>query len=171
MSGSTVVTDAASVATAVGSLAITGQLVLARRQLRAGFERTFVDRYEGIIARVPLPVILGEVTTTHSETTQRAFYDYFELCEEELYFRKTGRVSKDTWADWWEGMALHFERPAFGEAWRELNVKARTASPGATRHRVEQFTLLRAAVGAIEKGRPYDPRISNRKRRFARREK
>ena len=60
MADASVVSDVASVATALGAIFIGWQVVEARRQLRASFERTFVDRYEEILSRVPLALILGE---------------------------------------------------------------------------------------------------------------
>lgn len=88
------ITSIANVAAAVGVVVVIFQLALARRQMRAGFERSFVDKYERIIQRVPLAVLLGDdVDIDRNEQVQRAFFDYFELCEEELYFRRVGKVS------------------------------------------------------------------------------
>ena len=155
--------DVASVATAVGLFAIFYQLGLTRRQLRAGFEQTFVDRYLAIAARIPLELILGE-TARLDAASERALYDYFELCEEELYYRRGGRVSRGTWLEWWDGIALNFMRPGFRAAW--VGLKDRTILDDSSRPsgRLEQFDLLRAAVDAIAAGREHDPRSRSERR-------
>lgn len=61
------------------------------------------------------------MTSQTDEDLRRAFYDYFELCEEELYCRATHRVGRAACKDWWEGMSLHLQRPAFRAAWDEIS--------------------------------------------------
>src|SRR4051812_40117243 len=111
-----VIADVSGVAAGGGLVFVAWQVYLARRQLTSSFEASFVDRYERIVANVPLEWLLGEALTPPSDQVERAMYDYFELCEEELYYRKSGRVSRSTWRDWWEGMRLHLRRPAFHDA-------------------------------------------------------
>ncbi len=154
--GDTIAT-AANVATAAGVLAAGWQLRLTRRQMKLAFERTFVDRYEGIAARIPLSLLLGSVdAVTDSGATERALFDYFELCEEECYYRLTGRVSKESWCDWWEGISLNMRRPGIRSAWESLNEQM-TITKGSNEVRREQFTLLRDGVAALDAGRKYDP--------------
>jgi len=154
-----VISSVANVAAAVGVVVVIWQLRLTRQQLRAGFERTFVDKYERIIGHVPLGMILGEdIDVEQDAEALRAFFDYFELCEEELYYRAVGKVSTRTWREWWEGIALHFRRPAFRQAWEALKDRVVVSSAASATVRVEQFTLLRSAVRAVEDGRAHDPR-------------
>ena len=83
---------AANCATAVALVGVGWQLLLSRRQMVAQFEQTFVTRYEAILARIPLRLLRGaEPEWPMDDPTLRAFFDYFELCEEELYFRAGGR--------------------------------------------------------------------------------
>ena len=152
------ITSIANVAAAVGVVVVIFQLALARRQMRAGFERSFVDKYERIIERVPLAMLLGDdVDVDRSEKVQRAFFDYFELCEEELYFRRVGKVSSATWQEWWEGISLHFRRPAFIQGWESLKDRVLVRNGDSDLVRLEQFTLLREALAAIERGQIFDP--------------
>jgi hypothetical protein len=149
--------EAAELATALAVFLVAYQLLLTRKQLRASFERTFVDRYEAIIQRIPLSLLLGEHETGDAPSTRRAFYDYFELCEEELYYRATHRVSKATWNDWWEGIALHLQRSAFRRAWEDLSAKAAIPAEGTAMRRIEQFSYLRPALRAVDEGTHHDP--------------
>jgi hypothetical protein len=158
MSASDAISTAANVATAGGIIGVGWQLLLNRRQMTAGFERTFVDRYERVIHDVPLALLLGETFAPQDdELALRAFFEYFELCEEQLYYRETGKISGPTWHDWWEGIALNLRRPAFKQAWNHLKDRV-IVSPGvALQARLEQFTLLRRAIDAIDADRPFDP--------------
>lgn len=111
----------ASVATPLGLIATVYQLHQARRALRDTFERSFVDRYQRIASQIELDVLLGaRIADLTDRVVQRAFYDYFELCEEELYFRAHRKIDSGTWRDWWYGMALNLRNPSFEQAFDEL---------------------------------------------------
>ncbi len=113
--------DVPSIATGVGVLLAAYQLRQAKRSLREGFERTFVDRYERIVSGVDLDVLLGHMPPDlDNPSTKRAFFDYFELCEEELYYRSFRRVSSSTWRDWWYGMRLAFQNESFVDAFESI---------------------------------------------------
>jgi hypothetical protein len=153
-----VVDTTASVATTLAIAAVVWQLVLTRRQMTASFERTFVERYERIIASVPLEMLTGEsVDIARNEKVLRAFFDYFELCEEELYYRQARRVSDSAWSDWSEGIELNLRRPAFREAWATLDAMFVVAPARRNQQRHEQFTLLRGAIDAFHRGEAFDP--------------
>jgi hypothetical protein len=158
MSATDVVGTAANVATAVGIVGVGWQLWLNRRQMVVDFERTFVDRYERIIRNVSLPLLLGEdFDPREDDEALRAFFDYFELYEEELYYRRVGRVSTSTWHDWWEGIALNLRRQAFRTAWDYLRERV-TVPPGPSGQvRATQFEQLRHAIQAMDAGRAFDP--------------
>ena len=148
----------ANVATAIGIIFVAWQLYLTRRQVTAAFEQAFVEKYERIVASIPLAALLGEQAEPGpADQDLRPFFDYFELCEEELYYRHVRKVSRSTWRDWEEGIVLNFRRPAFQSAWRQLSerVELTVAAPSAVR--VEQFTLLRRAVESFGRGESFDP--------------
>jgi len=156
-----IVNTVAQWATAVGAGIVAFQLWQTQRALRATYERTFVERYERIIADVPLTAVLegrlSETATDHErEVIERAFFNYFELCEEELYFRKLGRISRRTWADWWEGLALHFRNDAFSSQLEEL---AARSIPGhaETRGRPTRFHYVLEARRSAIKEEVFDP--------------
>ena len=87
--------------------------------------------------------------------TKRAFFDYFELCEEELYFRAHRKVGLSVWRDWWYGISTNLRNPNFERAFRVL---ADDSAIGDAPHR---FYYLRQAF-AHRNERMYEPNRSKR---------
>lgn len=114
--------DAAELATAAGVMVLAAQLQLARVAQRAVFEQSFNDRYDRIAARIPLGELLGG-PAEGTETAERVYFDYFSLCEEEVYYRLRRKVSRATWVDWQAGLASNLRRPAFRAAWVDLRAR------------------------------------------------
>jgi hypothetical protein len=134
-----------SIATGIGVFLAAYQLRQAKRTLREGFERSFVERYERIIAGIDLEIILqGASPDLTNPTMRRAFFDYFELCEEELYFRSYRRVSTATWRDWWYGIRLHLQNDAFVNAFSNICEQANDG--GSSRRAPTRFDRLSIAV-------------------------
>jgi hypothetical protein len=153
-----VVGTAANLATAAGIFGVGWQLRQNWRQMVLDFERTFVDRYERIIRDVPLSLLLGDdLDPSRDHEALRAFFDYFELCEEEMYYRYVGKISPSTWSDWWEGIAPNLRRPAFRTAWEYLRERVNVAPGPEGQVRATQFELLRHAIQAIDTRGAFDP--------------
>lgn len=145
----------ASVATPVGLIATVYQLQQARLALRDSFERTFVDRYQRIVAQIDLNVMLGRnIANLEEPVARRAFFDYFELCEEELYFRAHGKIGSGTWRDWWYGMAINLRSPSFEKAYSEL-VLARHSD--GVHSGPDRFSLLRVAFDHRNEPATFEP--------------
>ena len=104
-----------SIFTVVGLGVACYQLWQTRVSLRDGFERSFFDRYQRIADGLPPHVLLGG-STDDLPTDDWTFYKYFELCEEELYYRAHRRVSADTWRDWWYGITQNMDKEPFRKA-------------------------------------------------------
>lgn len=114
--------DIASVATALGVAFAGAQLVIMQRQSRAQFEDSLNAQYRSIVARIPLPALLGErLSEEELGESLRAFYDYFDLSNEQAFLDDQGRLSPSTWQNWHEGIMQHLERPAFAQAWQRLS--------------------------------------------------
>lgn len=114
--------DIASVATALGVAFAGAQLVVMQRQSRAQFEDSLNAQYRAIVARIPLPALLGErLSEDELEESLRAFYDYFDLSNEQAFLDAQGRLSPSTWQNWQEGILQHLDRPAFLQAWHRLS--------------------------------------------------
>lgn len=80
MSVTGIVTAVANGATAIGVGLLVVQVKQNARAQRAEFERGFVDRYQGVIARVPFAELVGRRDTPdmENEAVARAYFDYFE---------------------------------------------------------------------------------------------
>ena len=143
--------DSAQIATAAGLFVLAGQLRAARSTQRAAFEQTFATRYAAIIDRIPFEELVGSATSP-SRASLRHYYDYFGLCEEQLYYRARRKVSYSTWCDWWAGITINMCRPAFDGAWRQL------------REQTGHFDLMAVAIDNTEGTHScYDPPRAPRK--------
>lgn len=97
----------------------------AERQEQAAFELRFSDRYDRCIAQIPLRVLLDQDDyDPGDEDSRRGFYDYFELCEQECYYKP--RISDSTWRDWCDGINSNSGKKSFQAAWMELSSVAET---------------------------------------------
>ena len=110
------------------------QVLVARAQTRANFEQLFVLHYRRIVASIPLEAFLGDQVVYNPASgvgadlaIRRAFYDYFELCEDEFFYAKgrlgpcSRRIGRRTWRDWEAGMRGHLALPAFAVAWTDIS--------------------------------------------------
>jgi len=139
-------------ATLVGAGSVTYQILQLKRQESKEYIASYNARYERIVAGIPLRAILGESTTQCDvdSAITRAFFDYFQLCEEQLSLREDewkwirSRSSarreqipapisnlydrirgRDIWRaaviEWHNGMAANLGREAFSEHLRALH--------------------------------------------------
>jgi hypothetical protein len=61
------------------------------------FELRFVERYEALMERLPNDVVMERRELEEpSLAERRVFHDYFALCDEEVFYRREGKVSKAT---------------------------------------------------------------------------
>lgn len=111
----------ASIATAVGVGIAAWQLRLTKQQEESQFEDSFAEQYRTIAARLPLDALLGRrLSERDLNESLRAFYNYFDLCNEQVFLAKEGRFRDATWDNWRDGIEQHFRRPAFAQAWNAL---------------------------------------------------
>lgn len=116
----------ASVATAVGVGVAAYQLFVARQQARTTFEDSLNAQYRAVIERIPLEALFGEQIGKEEVFSHLLhFYRYFDLCNEQAFLQKAGRISKKTWQNWGEGIRTNMSRPAFALAWSEVAARAR----------------------------------------------
>ena len=112
----------ASIATAVGVGIAAWQLRVTKQQEESQFEDSFAAQYRAIADTLPLDALLGrELPETDLRAALRAFYNYFDLCNEQVFLAKQGRFRDATWDNWREGIEQHFKRPAFLQAWSRLS--------------------------------------------------
>lgn len=114
-----------SLATAVGVGIAAFQLRVARQHSVTTFEDSLTAQYRQVASTLPLDALLGESLTEDVHATHLAyFYRYFDLCNEQAFLHRTGRISECTWRFWKEGISTNIRRPAFARAWREIAERA-----------------------------------------------
>lgn len=97
------------------------QLWLSRIQARAEFEDQLSREYREIVRRIPAEALLGvELNEDQAREALSAFLSYFDLTNEQVFLRKQGRIRKETWRQWRDGIRSTLERPAFMGAWRDV---------------------------------------------------
>ena len=111
----------ANAATAFGALAAAWQLYLVHKQSITNFEDSFAKEYRELTSKLPTKALLGEALSDeeHNEHFDE-MYHYFDLCNEQAFLYKAGRISEKTWIFWCEGIASNMQRPAFQRAWYEI---------------------------------------------------
>ncbi len=114
----------------VGIFGIVTQVWSVRRSARLNFEQHFIDRYRQVVARMPLSHLWGDCEShmdvpdhVDPTTVERAYFDYFELCEEQFYYRRGGRISNATWRDWAIGITSNGQLPTFRSAWHDFETR------------------------------------------------
>jgi hypothetical protein len=116
----------ASIATAVGVAVAAYQLLIARQQALTSFEDSLNSQYRAVIERLPLEALFGEpVAPVEIQTHLPTFYRYFDLCNEQAFLHKHGRISTKTWRNWEEGIKTNMSRQAFARAWSEIATRAK----------------------------------------------
>jgi hypothetical protein len=115
----------ANIATAAAVGVAAWQLVLAKRQAVTSFEDSFAKEYRDLTSKLPTKALLGEPLNDEEYSTHfDEMYHYFDLCNEQVYLHKVGRISDETWKFWQDGIKTNFNRPAFERAWSEIATKA-----------------------------------------------
>jgi hypothetical protein len=114
-----------SVATALGALAAAWQLFLVHRQSVTNFEDSFAKEYRELAAKLPTKALLGEpLSDAEHEKHFDEMYHYLDLCNEQAFLHKVGRISKKTWCFLRDGINSNLRRPAFARAWIEISARA-----------------------------------------------
>jgi hypothetical protein len=114
--GSTFISDAAGVATALGVLFGAAQLLLSRGQARTSFEDQLTTQYRDILKPALSEDLLAPLGPEKQELV-RPYYEYFDLCNEQVFLRMQGRVGRRTWREWQQGISANLGRGKIAEAW------------------------------------------------------
>lgn len=110
----------AAVSTAASVAFAAFQLSDHKKQQRATFEDRLNEEYRRIVAELPLAALLNGRRSSDEALDDKAlqvFYQYFDLCNEQLFLRSQGRISKCTWKNWRDGILQNMARPQFCAAW------------------------------------------------------
>jgi len=121
-----VLTAISNVATAIAVGVAAWQLVLNKKQAVTNFEDSFAKQYRELIANIPLEIFFGDVLS--EEKYQECFdeiYRYLDLCNEQIFLYKIGRISEATWQFWVAGISENLSKPVFQRAWVEIAEKTK----------------------------------------------
>lgn len=114
-----------SIATAISVFFIYLQLRQSRIQSMTDFEDSLVQQYREIIKNIPVEALLDEdMSYGKSQISLSYFYQYIDLSNEQIFLRKEGRVRKETWENWRDGIKSHFSKSAFKSAWEEIKKRS-----------------------------------------------
>ena len=132
-------TAAGSIATAVGVLLGAWQLRRGRTQARTDFEDDLSREYRELTRLISphahLDQEVGEETLSAADS---AVFHYLDLSNEQVFLRMNGRISKETWLNWRDGIQSNLQRKAFLRVWNL--VKERSTSFNELR-RLEQTSF------------------------------
>jgi hypothetical protein len=118
--------DVAAFATAIGVGFAAWALVQQRYQARAQFEDTIVQQYRELIkprllTNALLADLISNVPEGERERVQQV-YLYLDLCNEQVFLRAIGRVSRSTWrVQWSEGIRGNVrDNPTIAADWQRI---------------------------------------------------
>lgn len=121
--------DLAAVATAAAVFVGACALLLQRYQARTAFEDAVVRQYReiirpGLLANAILLNLLAGVPEHRRERLQQV-YLYLDLCNEQVFLRSIGRISRSTWRiQWSDGIRGYVEgNPAIASDWHLIKSK------------------------------------------------
>lgn len=121
-----VASGAGVILTLVGVWVGVRQLHLMKAQGITDFEDRLVEYYRQIAADLPLEALLGEdIPDQQLRAALPVFYRYFDLCNQQAFLQRLGRITPDTWALWVDGIKSNMSRPAFAKAWAEIAARAK----------------------------------------------
>jgi len=111
----------ASVVMAIGVLLAWWQIRLAKLQATTRFEDDIAREYRELIFRLPIEALLGKpLDEKEYLESLDEFFHYIDLTNEEIFLRQQGRISRETWIYWLDGIKSNLSRPAFKKAWEEI---------------------------------------------------
>lgn len=120
-----VITLLANSATAVGVFLAALQIRFSNKQSITNFEDAFAKEYRELASKLPTKAFLGEPLNCEEYLEHfDEMYHYFDLCNEQAFLHQIGRVSKQTWKFWLDGMSSNMRRPAFAKAWQEISSRS-----------------------------------------------
>jgi hypothetical protein len=111
----------APIVTAIGVCVGALSLTNAKRQAVTSFEDALANEYREITGTIPRVALLGEALPTEvMQAHLTDFYRYFDLTNNQIFLRQIGRISKQTWVFWAEGIKTNLGRPAFAKSWEDI---------------------------------------------------
>ncbi len=114
-----------SVFTMLGVLVAAFQLRVSSKIAQSEFEDSIDQQYRELAKGIPVDALIGkEVPQDKKEFTRELIYNYLDLCNEQIFLRKKGRVRIDTWIDWCSGIESNLKKTEFQTVWAEVKSEA-----------------------------------------------
>ena len=96
-------------ATMIGVMFAMYQFWRNTEQSKTSFEDSISKEYRDISNNIPYNALIGKALIGEEiNQASNEIYNYIDFCNEQIFLRKTGRVRKDTWNNWQEGMSINF---------------------------------------------------------------
>lgn len=126
------------------------QVELRKDQATTEFENQLAREYRNISREIPVEALLGEkISESKYKKNLKHFHSYIDLSNEQIFLRFQGRVSKETWKNWSDGIESHLDRVAFERAWKDIKNRSETEGR-------ENFSELRRLENEDFDSDPYD---------------
>ncbi len=119
-----------AIASSVSALAVILamlQLRLAKRVSQLQFEDGLAKEYRDLTNRLPTKILLGaQLSRDEYKSTYDELFHDIDLSNEQCMLRSQGRVGRDVWKSWSQGIEGNLKLQAFYEVWNDI--KSRTGS-------------------------------------------
>jgi hypothetical protein len=99
------------------------QTNLSRRLAETAFEDTIDQQYRELAKEIPVDVLINNCDEFSSDTREIIF-NYLDLCNQQIYLRAQGRIGKERWGSWCDGIQENLRKTAFHSVWSEVKEKA-----------------------------------------------
>lgn len=108
----------------IGVVVALWQIWRNNEQQKTSFEDSLTKEYRDIVRRIPYKALMGEeLNEAERETAYNEIFNYMDLCNEQIFLRMSGRVRKNTWNNWQEGMHTNYSQSVFKNASEEVFLK------------------------------------------------
>lgn len=83
-------------------------------QSKTTFEDSLTKEYREIIRKIPYKALVGDNVSEKEENIAfNEIFNYMDICNEQIFLRIEGRIRKNTWLNWQEGMKTNFSTQIF----------------------------------------------------------
>ena len=114
----------ASIATAIGVFVACYQFYDSKKINKTSFEDSIDQQYRNLSMEIPVDALLGKEISKDKLELRELIYNYLDLCNEQIFLRKSKRISSERWKGWCEGIESNLSKPAFLEVWNEIKREA-----------------------------------------------
>lgn len=136
----------ASVLTGIGAVLIVHRIKQNSRQFQRDFEDELTREYRELTKEMPVEMLLDE-SKPLTEEELNLLYNYVDLTNQQVWLRSDGRVSKETWLNWRDGIRSNFRRENFRRGWAVIYWRTGSGT----------FEELAMFFERDSVGDPYDP--------------